>query len=255
MCSVNDFDFVHETWKDVIGFEGMYLVSNTGKIKNAIKNTILNPGINSGGYPQVGFFDKYQKKYVTIKVHKIVAMAFIPNLNNFPQINHIDGNKQNNCVENLEWCTSSHNNRHRHVLNPDLFKGENSPCSKYSNEQILETYNLAWEGTLSYPQISEKCGVDVREIYLIKYGKQWVSVTKHEGDTHSKRFSGEENRSSKLTEKQVLEIYDLAWNTDLTNVEIGKRYNVNRENIRCIKEGITWSQVTKHTKRRGVENK
>ena len=110
-----------EVWKDVPGYDGLYQVSNKGQVKsmyfhaqkgkgNNLKDNpkILIPSVDSYGYKIVSLCNGDTKKTVT--VHKLVAAAFIPNPDNLPCINHIDENKQNNCVENLEWCTVEYNN-------------------------------------------------------------------------------------------------------------------------------------------------
>ena len=99
-----------EIWKDVIGLENNYQISNIGRIKSKTpryKNKeFLKTQINTFGYVTIKLFKK------TYFFHKIIAKAFIPNNKNKPFINHIDGNKQNNKIENLEWCTASENNFH-----------------------------------------------------------------------------------------------------------------------------------------------
>lgn len=103
-----------EIWKDIIGYEGLYQVSNLGKVKSfprkgthELKEHILKPGKNHKGYLQV----KLTKNCIgkTIPVHRLVAKIFIPNPNNLPQVDHIDDNKENNCVDNLQWITNSDN--------------------------------------------------------------------------------------------------------------------------------------------------
>lgn len=110
-----------EAWKDVIGYEGIYQVSNTGKVKRIgayknqhgrewISNRILKPATKSNGYMFVGL--SKDNKVSSKHIHRLVAEAFIPNPFNKPTVNHKDGNKSNNTVENLEWVTYLENNMH-----------------------------------------------------------------------------------------------------------------------------------------------
>ena len=101
----------NEIWKDVKNYEGLYQISNLGRVKSLIsKNKILKPSKNKRGYMIVALSkNKIIKRY---GVHQIVANNFIKNEYNKMQVNHIDGNKQNNCVENLEWCNCQENMLH-----------------------------------------------------------------------------------------------------------------------------------------------
>lgn len=108
---------MEEIWKDIKSYEGLYQVSNLGKVRSfprkgthTKKIHILKSGKNHKGYLYVVLTNKYKKK--TISIHRLVAQAFIPNPNNLPQVNHIDGDKLNNCVENLEWITNYDNMKH-----------------------------------------------------------------------------------------------------------------------------------------------
>lgn len=97
------------TWRDVVGYEGMYLVNNEGVIKN-YRGKILRGGMTgekSNSYKKVTLTKNGKLK--DLCVHRIVAEAFIPNPDNLPIVNHKDGNKLNNTVENLEWCTQQYN--------------------------------------------------------------------------------------------------------------------------------------------------
>lgn len=105
-----------EEWRDIVGYEGRYQVSNLGRVRSLpsfdslgrnINGKILSPVNESNGYAQVTLCNKAGHRGVS--VHRLVAVAFLENPNSFPDINHIDENKKNNRVENLEWCSKSYN--------------------------------------------------------------------------------------------------------------------------------------------------
>mgnify|MGYP006375919495 FL=1 len=103
-----------EIWKDIFGYEGYYQISSLGRVKSLIweKNKkhkqpkILKNYIDKGYYRVSLYKDGNHKKY---RVHRLIAQAFIPNPNNLPEINHIDENKLNNDISNLEWCSTEYN--------------------------------------------------------------------------------------------------------------------------------------------------
>ena len=109
-----------EIWKDVVGYEGFYKVSNKGNIRSVERKDTLGRkwgGVtlrpshnNTGGYLSVDLCKNGTRKKK--RVHRLVAEVFIPNPNNYSEINHKDENKTNNHVENLEWCTSKYNINH-----------------------------------------------------------------------------------------------------------------------------------------------
>ena len=113
---------MEEIWKDIEGYERLYQISNLGNVKSLDRYIINKNGDKQyfpGKYLTQGISDNYLKvtlsknnKQRTFRVHILVARAFIPNPENKPEVNHMDGNKQNNRVDNLEWNTRSENELH-----------------------------------------------------------------------------------------------------------------------------------------------
>ena len=127
-------DLLNEEWRDIKDYEGIYQVSNYGRIKR-VEHTkvyeaanqsgkfmahyhyeamILKPCFDNGGYIQIHLCEHQKKRWT--KVHRLVAEAFLPNPVNLPQVNHIDGDKTNARLDNLEWVTMSENMQHAHRL-------------------------------------------------------------------------------------------------------------------------------------------
>lgn len=113
---------------DVQGFEGRYAASDDGRIWSYLVNRYLKPVYDRGGYLKVLLHDSNGVRYTKF-VHRIIAETFIPNPNNYPQINHKDENKHNNAVDNLEWCTSKYNINYG-TRNAKVSKARiNHPCA------------------------------------------------------------------------------------------------------------------------------
>lgn len=154
-----------EQWKDIPNYDGLYQVSNLGRIKSLYNykrdgNNILKPRLKRGYY-SVGLRKNGIRKWHMI--HRLVASAFIMNENNYPQVNHKDENKLNNRVENLEWCSASYNNnygtRQERVSNTNKLRKE---VYKYDiNGNLIEKYNSVKEAAIrnkhSLSTISEYC--------------------------------------------------------------------------------------------------
>lgn len=100
---------LEEQWKPIAGFPN-YQVSNRGRVKNIKTGRVLKPRVDGYDYEYVALYKSGKPK--DYRIHRLTAEAFIPNINNLPQVNHIDEDKRNNNVTNLEWCTASQNNKH-----------------------------------------------------------------------------------------------------------------------------------------------
>lgn len=103
---------MHEIWTDIANYEGLYQVSNTGKVKSLKRGIIMKPETTRLGYKRVQL--SKEGRYKHFFIHQLVARAFIPNPHGYPFINHKDENPSNNNLDNLEWCTQRYNLKYGH---------------------------------------------------------------------------------------------------------------------------------------------
>lgn len=131
-----------EIWKVIKETSGRYEISNLGRVKSCARisgqNTrlperILKPSLDKDGYRRIGLSLGSRDKIIYRMVHRLVAEEFIPNPQNLPQVNHRDGNRQNNNVDNLEWCDNSYNQWHRCHVNGNL------PDNSYKEKCVQAT--------------------------------------------------------------------------------------------------------------------
>lgn len=152
-------------WAFAPGFSA-YQVSSTGEVKN--DKGLLKPVVNKDGYRQCLLRIAGQRKNVLL--HRLIASAFIENPQNLPVINHLDGNKLNNSVDNLEWCTVKHN--HGHAVGLGLIKntGEDNHRHSLKDHQVAEIKAMLAQG-LGSRTIANKFGVTRSAIQHIKRGR------------------------------------------------------------------------------------
>ena len=165
---IKNISFEGEEWRDVVGFEGLYMVSSFGRVislKREVRNThcsyrvvgqhILTPNKNTSrsknkrqSYHQ--YKNKRNRKSIT--AHRIVATAFIPNPNNYPDIDHIDGNPLNNNVHNLRWC-----NQVMNMNNPITRKRlSNSKTGKLNTKKSMPVVRIGNDGMIeTFPSVME----------------------------------------------------------------------------------------------------
>lgn len=125
-------------WKDIPGYEGLYKVSNTGKIFSCVTKRELSVIQKKDGYTCISLCDKDHNKK-QYRIHQLVAKAFIPNPNNYPFINHKNEIKNDNRVENLEWCSIKYNSSYGSAPKKISEKLKGVPKSKEAIEKRLAT--------------------------------------------------------------------------------------------------------------------
>lgn len=137
-----------EIWKDIKGYEGLYQISNFGSVRDSKRNKYRKVSMNCRGYAWISLTkDKKQKPF---SVHRLVAIHFIPNPDNLPQVNHKNLNRMDNVVTNLEWCDQSYNVRHADLMRggtrasrPAFALDKNPRAKKVMNENTGEIFECA----------------------------------------------------------------------------------------------------------------
>jgi hypothetical protein len=154
-----------EEWREYNG----YRVSNYGKVINKHGKYLSTKPAKDGYVPTS--IKGIDGTYIS-GLHRIVATVFLPNPNNLPEVNHLDGKKHNNKVDNLVWCTKKENQDHASYI---LGKRIGSDCYKHklTEKEVLDIYELCKEGKLTYKEIGADYGVSEYSISYIALGKSW----------------------------------------------------------------------------------
>ncbi|MBQ8207049.1 MAG: HNH endonuclease [Bacilli bacterium] len=182
---------MQEIWKDIKGYEGLYKASNLGRIKSMPRHGthvreehILKQNVNRKGYSIVGLTKN--SKTSTITVHRLVANAFIPNPNNLPQVDHINDNKKDNSINNLQWITNEDNMKKAWLtgarsIEKTYKRGKENCRAKIVNQYDLKNnYIRTW---YCIRDIEKELGFDNRNISACcrnkrptAYGYKWKYV-------------------------------------------------------------------------------
>lgn len=137
---------MEERWRDIPDYEGLYQASSFGRIKSLFKSgKILKPNIDKDGYFRYALCKNGKRK--DYYGHRLIALTFIPNVKGYEQVNHIDGNKQNNNANNLEWCTCKENVNHsinvlkKRIKKVNQYDLNNNYINSYSSIKIAGEIN------------------------------------------------------------------------------------------------------------------
>jgi hypothetical protein len=179
-----------ENWKDVSGYEGAYQVSDFGRVRSCDRVVLHNFGGEAKRKGQIlkGVPDKDGYLKVNLKckqigkssiVHRLVAIAFIPNPENKPHVNHKDGIKNNNVLSNLEWNTLCENRQHAYdtgLQHSYTRQGEKSNFNKLKESEVLEIRSIYKKGVITHKQIAEKYNVSVGAVQAIINRVNWKQI-------------------------------------------------------------------------------
>lgn len=172
-------DTKEEIWKDIEGYEGLYQVSNKGRVKSLerdiirkngrkyhVKERILKDAPEGHGYFQVCLYDA-KGRNKRLRVHRLVAETFIPNPEDKTQVNHKDEDKTNNHVDNLEWMTCKENNNYgtrTERAGKAIAKALGKPVAQYSKDEVLIK---VWQSTM---EVQRQCGFNQSHISAVARG-------------------------------------------------------------------------------------
>lgn len=223
-------------WKDVIGFEGLYYISEYGDIRSSYKSKkILKPKKDKDGYSGVALFKS--GKHHHLRVHRLVAQAFLENPDNLPVVNHKDLDVRNNHYSNLEWCTPTHNTKH-YYENRDS-KRVLSSLSKEELISLVEQYQAG----KSQKELKSIFNLDCRAdaISEVVTGRRFSELT---GIIESESF--QQRTTAKIVDEDVLDILDKIHNQGVAQTSICAEYLLSPAQV---------SRIANGTRRRDLYNK
>jgi len=178
----------NKIWKPVRGYESYYEVSNDGEIRTIEriitlpthsylkKQKLLTQYKDGKGYMHVKLYDG-RGKPKSLTIHRIVASAFLDNPNNLAEVNHIDHNKNNNNLDNLEWISRGDNIRHSYSKrDPKTYKGSGNKNSKLTEDAVISIRKEYEEKKTTYKNLADKHGVGITLIGYIIKNQVWKHV-------------------------------------------------------------------------------
>ena len=232
-----------EKWRDVPGWEGFYAVSDRGRVKRLAgspcckEDRILKPMKNQRGYLTVAPVRSGVKQNPVV-IHRLVLQAFVgppPSTNHMA--NHINGDKTDNRVENLEWVTHAENIKHAYDAGlHGRYAGAAASGSKLTDEQALEVLRLSAQG-VRHHELAAQFGIKYAAVANIVKGLTYSYLPRPAKSMFLPK-------SKKLNAEQVLEIRALLAEGSLCDRLIGERFGVSAGTIQNIKHGRSWHHVT-----------
>lgn len=248
-----------EEWRPVVGWEGAYEVSSDGRVRSVVRivkmgngagsmrtigGDIMSSCIANNGYTKISL--KFGSKSKTTSIHRLVAEAFIACEKTGMQVNHIDGNKLNNHVANLEWVTPGENTRHSISILGNSVTGGDNANAKLTSSQVVEIVKRHRSGE-SPKSLACEFGVSQTHISRIMAGCSWRSATDGivEGYVFNEdraNLRGEFNGRAKLTAETVAEARKLHA-SGISSNDIARRFGVSFSTMHSAIKGHSWKSV------------
>lgn len=159
--------------KPIEGFEDRYMITDTGEVYSIFSKRFISKEIDHDGYYRVHLSKDNRKKHE--KINRLVACAFLPNPENKPEVNHIDGNKTNNSVSNLEWCSHLENRKHAIATGLWDMNGEKSPNAKLTWDAVkqIRSEYIARDREHGGEALARRYGVSAPLILMVVHNKIW----------------------------------------------------------------------------------
>ena len=239
-------EYAFEIWIPIYikNQKSKYSVSQYGRVINTKTGKILKPQKISRGY--LGVTLSMGKKSFTKKIHRLVAIAFLDNPNKLPQVDHLDGNKHNNRVNNLEWVTPKINIRRAYAKG--LMKGRKGSehgNAKYTDTQIIKLCELMNDATLSRDDILKETGVNIHVLNKVRFNKRWKHISKNYDFTaFNQQISN--NASKKFSDEQIIKLCELMNDATLSRDDILKETGVTIHVLNGVRRNKTWTHISKN---------
>jgi len=257
------------------GYEGRYEISDTGKVFSCERDILqpdykgdyyiyhrkgkeMKPGVNPKSKYLIVILSKNNKRK-TFTVHRLVAQHFVPNPNNDPIVMHDDDNPQNDNWYNLIWGTHKQNSKqaYDHGRIKVLGKGEDHPQAIFDNKKVLKVIQMYKSEKYTIAEIARKMKVNYGHISMIVRGESWNHLTHIKDNEKIKkefkiirknilennRPNGEEIRSSKLTQKDILKIIKMDLSGQYLQREIAEEFNIVQQTVSKIVREKAWKHI------------
>ena len=220
-----------------------YTISKIGILYDPKGNIVHSRILQNGyAYVSVNYMGKSRKQHKLTTIHRLVAIAFIPNPENKPQVNHKNSNRQDNWVGNLEWVTRGENMQHAKnhgfLDRAACFRvGEDRPNANYSNDQIHRVCQMLESGNYTTRDITKETGVEYKTIYSILHRNKWKFISSQYNIDFSKDYAP--HYSDDLIHQICIQLIQFR-----SNAEIANMFNIPRYTVASVRNGKLRSDIS-----------